>query len=219
MVKIKINSATLMVALTTFLMVGSVVAYTYLFRSSDTTSTAPPGTEQWEKPFQISGYTFYDIGDDTFGTLLSTSTGQVWPIRFRLDPRDADFIDVDENVTEQLYKSNKIYLAYNPNEEDISKVVVAAIEVSRVIPLVTGLSVIEAFTEDTDPINPDFPIRTCADAGESDKRVTSVIVLEIADGKNEIVRDGNCVTIRGDSADNLILAADKFGMHFVGLTI
>lgn len=213
--KIKISSKGMMVALTVFLMFSSVLTV-WLFNPDSSIDYDDPHstTDLAAGGFQVSGFSFYDVGDGTFGSYLPTSTGQLWPIRFRLDPREAEHIGVDSAAVAKIKSSNKIYLSYNPNEEEIPKVSIAAIEISRVIPLITGLSITEAYTEDSDPISPDIPLKTCEDATES----AAVIQLEVAD-TNEFVREGDCVIVRGTDADNLILSADKFGMHLVGLTI
>jgi len=206
MAKIKLNAKKLMVFFTIFVLFGSVLGI-WVFNTPNKQELAPDG-------FQVSGYTFYEVQDGTFGAFLPTTTGEQWPIKFRLDPRKAGNITIDQLSTEKIYNSNKIYISYNPNQEGISKVVIAAIEIARVVPLVIGLPITEAYTEDSEPINPNVPLKTCTDASET----TAVIVLEVSDS-NEVVREGECVIVRGETPDNLILSADKFGMHLVGLKV
>ncbi len=206
MAKPKINTKHLMVVFTIIVMSGSVLGI-WVFSDDSQQELAPGG-------FDVSGYSFYEVPDGTFGAFLPTSTGELWPIKFRLDPREAGDITIGEGVTDKVYSASKTYISYNPNQEELSKVVVAAIEISRIIPLITGLTITEAFTEDSNPINPNVPIKTCADADEN----TAVIVIEVSN-VNEVVLEGDCVVVRGENPDDIILSADKYGMHLVGLRV
>lgn len=222
MAKIKINSKSFMVAFTIFVMTSSILGV-YVFQDSFTGSATEevplqPGAAYPDtfglNSFLVGDYTFYEVEDGTFGAFLPTTTGELWPIKFRLDPREAEGIEVSNESTEKIYTSDKVYVTYNPNVDEVSKVAIAAIEISRVIPLITGLAITEAFTEDANPINPDIPLKTCDDATET----TAVIQLEISD-VNEVIREGECVIVKGTNPDDLILSADKFGMHLVGLKV
>ncbi len=167
--------------------------------------------EEQENTIQISGYTFYDLGDGTFGT-YATLGGQKVPIQFRLDPRNATSIPIEEQAVKQIFTAQKIYITFNPNQKELSKIAVAAVEISRIIGLY-GIPVVAAYTEDSNPINPDIPIRTCDDVSET----TTIIYLGI--GETKINTFEGCVLVTGENTDDLILAADKLGMHLLGIKI
>jgi hypothetical protein len=162
--------------------------------------------------FEISGYSFYALQDKTFGTVIKGNGANI-PIVFRLDPRNASNISIDNTSATQILTSEKVYVVVNPNQTDLAKIAVAAAEISRIPPLY-NISVIGAYTQDSNPPNPDVPIRTCDDASST----TSVIYLGIGN-ETKIENIDGCVNVIGKNADELILAADKLGMNLVGIRL
>jgi hypothetical protein len=162
---------------------------------------------------EISGYSFYDLQDGTYGTFIGSGVNQI-PIAFRLDPRNATNIPIDNLSASQLLNAKKVYVTVNPNNQtQIAKIAVAAAEVSRILPLY-NIAVVGAYTEDSVPSNPDVPLRTCADAFGT----TRVVYLNIG-SETSIKTVDKCVYVTGINADELILAADKLGYHLVGILI
>ncbi len=167
--------------------------------------------EPQENVIQLGGYTFYDIGDGTFGTYVTLGQQKI-PILFRLDPRNATAIPIAEQAVKQIFTAQKVYITFNPNQKNLSKIAVAAVEISRILALY-GIPVTAAYTEDANPVNPDVPIKTCNDVSDT------VTVLYLGIGKTEIDTYGGCVLVTGETTDELILAADKLGMHLLGINI
>jgi len=172
------------------------------------------GQQNDQGKFEVEGYTFYELNDSTFGTYIYANNQQI-PIQFRLDPRNASSISMEEDAPQKLMNISKVYITFDPNQQDIGKVAVAAAELSRI----TGLYHIEtigAYTQDSNPVNPNVPIRTCEDATNK----TTVVLLNITNGTaSEITTDEYCVHLNAPTADDLIFVADKLGMNMLGINL
>lgn len=163
----------------------------------------------------ISGYSIYALSDNTFGAFIKDNSGKQIPIAFRLDPRNASNISMDNTSIAQILNSKKIYIVVDPDETELAKIAVAAVEISRILP-VYGLTATGAYSKDSNPPNPNVPIRTCNDV--SNETSTSVIYLNVGNSTG-IENNNGCILITGKNADDLILAADKLGYNLVGIRI
>lgn len=163
--------------------------------------------------FEVSGYTFYDLQDGTFGTYIGEGKDET-PIAFRLDPRNASNISLESEAVTKLLSAKKAYVTVNPNNQtELAKIAVAAAEISRILPLY-NVSTVGSYTEDSNPSNPNVPIRTCNDVSAT----TAVVYLQIGN-ETGIKNVNGCVYVTGANADELILAADKLGYNLVGIVI
>ncbi|HIH14032.1 MAG TPA: hypothetical protein HA224_02140 [Nanoarchaeota archaeon] len=178
--------------------------------------TGTSSTEKKPKNYiQVGNYEFYILEDNTFGTFLTASNQKI-PIAFRLDPRQASNISIDSSVVTKILTASKTYIVFNPNEPRLNpaKFAVASAEISRIMGIY-GIPIIAAYSEDSNPVNPAVPIKTCNDATNT----TVVLVLTAQSMSNAITSDGNCITVAGKNSDDLILTADKLGMHLVGIRL
>ncbi len=166
--------------------------------------------------FQISGYAFYTLDDGTYGTYTAIGSQKV-PIAFRLDPRQAGNIPFFDGVLDLILNTQKIYISFDPNNpQERGKLAVAAAEISRITSLYK-IDTTGAFTQDSNPINPDIPIKKCSDANAG----VTVIELKFA-SKTSIGIDASnnrCVVISAPTGDELIFAADKLGMNLLGIRV
>src|SRR3989344_3598991 len=176
---------------TVLILVGSMIGF---FGISALTGAAPGLPNN---AFRVGDYVFYSLEDNTFGTLIKHG-GKDIPILFRLDPRYAEGILLDQSVVQRVLGSQKIYLVLDPNAEEIAKYVIEAIT---------------AYTEDSNPVQPEIPLRDC-DAVDA---TTGVIKFQL--GTTGIVLENGCVIVAGNTPDELILAADKLGYNLVGIAI
>ncbi len=187
-------------------MVGWVFAAYYGFTSG--------GNENNENLISVNGYNFYQLNDGTFGTYLNTGDSKI-PVAFRLDPRNASAVSLDPTAIQQVLTAKKIYLTFDPNTENTAKIIVAALEISRITGLY-NLETVSAFTKDSDPPSPNVPIRTCSDVS------STITVMELGiNGMADtgIKNDKGCIKITGKNADELISAADKLGMNLIGIKL
>src|SRR3990167_9777526 len=190
---------------TVLILVGSTIGF---FGISALTGAAPGLPNN---AFRVGDYVFYSLEDNTFGTLIKHG-GKDIPILFRLDPRYAEGIALEQASVSRILQSQKIYLVLDPNAEDIAKYVVAATEVARITALY-GVETITAYTEDSNPVQPNIPIRNC----ENVNAETGVIKFQL--GKTGVTLENGCVLVSGETPDEIILAADKLGYNLVGIAI
>ncbi len=164
-----------------------------------------------DNAFKYEGYTFHETSDGFFGTFAMIN-GKETPVLFRADPRNLSDIYVTPDAVKRLLDSKKAYVSFNPNQEDLSKVGIAAFQISRLLNTL-GIPTTGAYSEDADPVDENVPIRRCKDSLEQ----RPVIMLEI--GEETRITSGDCIYVRGKDYAELILAADKLGMHLVGIKI
>lgn len=209
------------VIIVAILLVGSTLAIG--LHSLDDTSD-PSIIEDKEK-IEVNGYTFYyDSQEDTYSIFAKIADNKIYYIEdlreattrfaFRENPQNLSEVYLEPGVVDKILNSNKIYLAYNPNSKNISRITVAGIEIARLTGNVFKISTVEAYTEDADPIDPNVPLRDCNDSTNS----TTVLSLEVSNS-TEILLDNGCVHVKGSTADELIKSADKLGMNLVGIEV
>ncbi len=155
-------------------------------------------------------YLFAEDGG-TFIAYLPMSTGQYYRMGFRVDPRELRDTPIDLATMNATYVAKSIYATVNPFDSP-AKVGVAKLQLARSISLMNPVRITDAYTKDSDPINPDIPIKTCNDA------TAETLVIEFKIGtKNEVYMDGNCVIVEGNNADSLIESSDRLGYALVGI--
>lgn len=189
---------------TFILMVGW--AFIYFIPSSD--------EQQNENLISVGGYNFYIQPDGVFYTYINIGNSKI-PVGFRLDPRNASSISIDSTAVQQVLTAKKLYIAFNPNTEETAKMAVAVAEISRILGLY-NIETVGAYLHDSNPPNPNVPIRTCDDVS------STVTVLELgvdAVADTGIQNDKGCIKITGKTADDLISAADKLGMNLIGIKL
>jgi hypothetical protein len=206
--KIKLKGADFITFLVIFILVTSIFGL-YTNRPTQSQQAAP------EPSFFHGEIAFYEQSDGFFGVYLQRSDGQVQPLSFRLDPRTMSDILIESDLNQKIRNATKIYTTYSPNlDTSYAKMAIAIGEVTRLLPLVTKNRAVSktAFTEDSDPIDPDVPIKNCEDATIE----YPIISFEIGN-QNRVNSEGFCIHIIGKNADDLILSSDRLGYSFVGI--
>ena len=166
-----------------------------------------------ENAIQDGNYTFYDLGNNAFGTYVVIDNNQKQLVQFRLDPREAGNVSLDEEALRDIVSAKKIYITSDPLGKDLGNVAVAAYQISRIIGL-SNIPTVGAYTRDSEPPNPDVPLKTCNDATNT----TTVIILEAGDFTGVSEKD-YCVHISGTNNTEMIKAADKLGMNLLGIRL
>lgn len=189
-----------------------IMLFSWMLAAWDPTEVEDSYTGIPEEQIKVNSYDFWILEDETFGAFIYKDNLRI-PIAFRLDPREAEDISIDEQAVTEILSAKKIYMTFNPNEGELSKIAVASAELSRIL-AVFNIPVMGAYTEDTNPINPAVPLKTCDDATDEVK----IILLEI-DKDTSITTKDNCIHISGETEDDLILSADKLGYNLVGFKI
>ncbi|MGB9675126.1 MAG: hypothetical protein ACP5IJ_02335 [Candidatus Nanoarchaeia archaeon] len=170
-----------------------------------------PAQKNFVEQFNVSNYVFYKLKDGTFSTAVDVK-GQKIPVAFYLDPRNASNIPISKDLN-FLLSAKKVYITFNPNQENLSAFAIAAAQISRILALY-DIKVVGAYTEDTKPIDPNVPIKTCADATE----LNPVIFLSMGNS-SEINVSKYCVNVRGADPQSLVFAADKLGYALLGIKV
>ena len=191
---------------TIIILAGSTIGYFGLSQLTDGASATQPNQ------FKVGNTVFYALEDNTFGTLIKNSNNQDIPILFRLDPRNAENIPMQEIAVQHILNYKKVYLAFSPNADEFPKYVVAATEVARITSLY-GLETITAFTEDAEPVQLDVPIKDCDAVG------LGVAVVKFQLGETGVTVEDGCVLVSGKTPDDIVSAADKLGYNLVGIKI
>ena len=131
---------------------------------------------------------------------------------YRLDPRLINNYEYPSDVLNLIQSNNKIYLSTNPNIID-GKINVAILELANSISLAgldSNTKMIESFTEDSNPINPEVPLKSC-DSKDF------VIEFNIVDRNEGVFIGDNCIQINAINSDRLINYADAVGYGLVGI--
>jgi len=74
------------------------------------------------------------------------------------------------------------------------------------------VKITDAFIKDSDPIDPDVPIKTCSES------TLDTLVIEFKLGyQDNVYMNGDCVVVEGKTADSLIEMSDRLGYALVGI--
>ena len=105
---------------------------------------------------RVARYLFAEDGG-TFIAYLPMSTGQYYRMGFRVDPRELRDTPIDLATMNATYVAKSIYATVNPFDSP-AKVGVAKLQLARSISLMNPVRITDAYTKDSDPINPDIII-------------------------------------------------------------
>jgi hypothetical protein len=132
----------------------------------------------------------------------------LYNLHFHYSPAHVDQISVTGSLNENQ-DTSKVYVTFNPLEENISLIGLAASELSLNLVKGLGTKITPACTKNETPGCHDRPIITCDNTNES--------VFYVKTGKETgIFLDGNCVVIQG-SGNDLLKAVDKTLYDFYGI--
>jgi hypothetical protein len=204
--KKKFNITKLMSIFIAVIMGGSILGViVYSIGNEETEKELP------ENAFEYKGYTFAEDRDGLFWA-KGIINGREVPVVFKADPRELEDIYINQDAVDKILDARKIYISFDPNQQEIYKVGIAKLQIERIINAY-GIPVVGAYSEDADPIDPNVPIIECSESLD----LAPVIFLGL--GEKTEITSGDCIYIRGETYDDLILAADKLGMYLVGISI
>lgn len=204
--KHKFNTTKLMSIFIAVIMGGSILGIIVYNMEEENNEEKLP-----ENAFEYEGYLFAEDTDGFFWA-RGVIKGRETPVVFRADPRELEDISINPNAVDKILNARKVYISFSPNQQEIYKIGIAKVQIERLLNAYQ-IPVVGAYSEDSDPIDPNVPVKNCSDSTDW----TPVIMLEISDTTQ--ITSGDCIYVRGNNHDNLILAADKLGMHLVGISI
>ena len=133
--------------------------------------------------------------------------GVEYTIPFRFLPRDVVNITVEGEL--EGFKLDRLYIAHNPDDVNLTYVSLAGTELSLSLGTVFDINGSAACTKEEPGVCPPRPIVSC---GEEDG---SVILFEVTETP-EIILNGTCITIRGNGFD-LVRAVDNLLYQLYGI--
>ena len=208
--KFKIKSTDIITFFTVFILTSSLFGL-YSFKDSEEEFILPDNVFEYTSKLNNGSY-YVEEDDNVFLVYLPLSNGKFYKMGYRLDPRLIYNYEYPEEVTNLIKSKNKIYLSTNPNIVD-GKINVAILELVNSISLSSissNTKMIEAFTEDSNPINNEVPLKSC-------RSKDFVIEFNIVDSNEGVYIGDNCIQINASDSDSLINYADAIGYGLVGI--
>ena len=208
--KFKIKSTDIITFFTVFILTSSLFGL-YSFKDTEDEFILPDNVFEYNSKLNNGTY-YVEEEDNVFIIYLPLSNGQYYKMGYRLDPRLINNYEYPSDVLNLIQSNNKIYLSTNPNIID-GKINVAILELANSISLAgldSNTKMIESFTEDSNPINPEVPLKSC-DSKDF------VIEFNIVDRNEGVFIGDNCIQINAINSDRLINYADAVGYGLVGI--
>ena len=208
--KFKIKSTDIITFFTVFILTSSLFGL-YSFKDTEEEFILPDNVFEYTSSYNNGTY-FVEETDNIFLVYLPLSNGQYYKMGYRLDPRLINEYNYPDETINLINSNNKIYLSTNPNIID-GKINVAILELANSISissLNSNTKMIEAFTVDSNPINPEIPLKSC-------KSNEFVIEFNIVDRREGVYIGDNCIQINAINSDRLINFADSIGYGLVGI--
>tara|TARA_Y100000287_G_scaffold176438_1_gene167121 strand:+ start:68 stop:709 length:642 start_codon:yes stop_codon:yes gene_type:complete len=208
--KFKIKSTDIITFFTVFILTSSLFGL-YSFKDTEDEFILPDTVFEYTSSYNNRTY-FVEETDNVFLVYLPLSNGQYYKMGYRLDPRLIKEYNYPDETINLIKSNNKIYLSTNPNIID-GKINVAILELVNSISissLNSNTKMIEAFTVDSNPINPEIPLKSC-------KSNEFVIEFNIVDRREGVYIGDNCIQINAINSDRLINFADSIGYGLVGI--
>ena len=188
----------LIVIIILFVFVGSLFAITQFSGGGD----------------DVTGSAIKDIGGYAFYEDSGVYIAQDYGVGFLSNPAELGGVDINHDASTLLSGPNLVYITYNPNELAQDQAWLSYAELNSVLTNFAGKTVVQSFTEDQSPPNPDVPLHTCADAGAG----VGVIELRLG-GAAGVDVEGGCIVVRGEDEQAILRAASKLAMSLVGIEL
>ncbi|MEM2130916.1 MAG: hypothetical protein QXM96_01950 [Candidatus Woesearchaeota archaeon] len=162
-----------------------------------------------------NGFTFVKVGNYWQTSIKTQSSSGIknFDIMFHFTPEEVENITTEKNVknesiTPYLFMNvANIYITTNPDYP--SSVVIAGVEISKIIGQIYGKNVKGALTKRYYDYN-DTPIITCENITDSQR----VIKLELGN-ETKIYSDNGCIIVMGDNPVNLIKASERLAFEIL----
>lgn len=165
--------------------------------------------QQSDLQFTYNGFDFKKVD---FGYQLQLYINQAdYPalVKVRHKPQDLEAIPLDD--VSFLKEKNRIFITLDPTNKNLTgKTTVAALEIDAFIdnPYLYNIPVNSSFTQPY----ANATVKTCADVSATD----GIIHLDLGDATAVSVEEG-CVLVRGETEDDLIMAADRLVLTLLGV--
>jgi len=166
-----------------------------------------------EDGYMYNGYSFVKINNRWFTQVLQKDSAKIYNIELRYSPRELELVPVDGNVKHFLNMSwdfgNRTYITFDPTEENLSYVALAAADITTTLRKVEGIYPTAACTKNETDACQYIPIIDC------DFKGAPVIYVNQANITAAAIKD-NCLIIQGKGID-ILKATNKVFLIWHGI--
>jgi hypothetical protein len=163
---------------------------------------------------RYNGFDFAQAQGGIWVTRLDVG-GQPYDIPFYFHPKETLTVGVHRDAPDVLLKARPREVVISVPPDGGAKVVVAAVEISRI----TGdkynllnLPTRSALSRPTDDVRLDVPVMACANA------TAERVIIEFVQGRqNAVIREGNCVKLVYTDVNESVRVADRYAYMLVGI--
>ncbi|MBD3354424.1 hypothetical protein GF361_00385 [Candidatus Woesearchaeota archaeon] len=149
-----------------------------------------------------NGFSFIYMDDMWYTQVQRHSDNTLMDIPLHFGPKDLENVSISGEVSDD-FKKSQIYITFDPTDEKLNYVALAAAELSLNLAKGMGIYPIAACTKnETETCN----TRPIVDCDDEDK---AVIFLKQIEGTGEVILDDNCVELKGKDWE-LVKATDRF---------
>ncbi|MBI1970242.1 hypothetical protein HYS47_00695 [Candidatus Woesearchaeota archaeon] len=156
-----------------------------------------------EQGYLYNGFSFVKFGDGWYTRFIRQGTDLQYNVQLRYGPRDVLHVPVEGNIS-SLFKYNATYITFDPTEENLSHVALAAADLSTSLYNILNVTPVAACMKNETNGCRNRPIITCKDPHPT------IAIVQASTPSVTII--GNCVIVQGrefgllEAVDRLLLA-------------
>lgn len=154
----------------------------------------------------------FTIENNYYATLAMVD-GKDYKVGFVSNPSELSNFSIESGVADKLLASKKVYVIYDPNKLNRDDVQIPYLELDNVLTNVLGKTTVLAYSKDANPVDPEVPLKTCADASDENG------VVEITFGDPGVTLKDNCMVLSGKDSIELRKLGSKLAMWVVGVEV
>ena len=213
------NFTVILVIVTLILLIGILIGFGYYRAHKDFFVYSGKGGEYDIQKVKFGDLTQYKV---TTNVMLNGKETE-YQMFFRSSPYDVESVTLEPSMLRELLIEGgvkKIYVTqdYGLAVESEQMSTIGIIEFNRILGTqdygLYGLPIQSAFTTLNESLtDKSIPIVNCDNVGNGIK----VIYVTLGDTNRVYMKKNGCVVIEGKDADGLLLAADKFAYHLLGV--
>jgi len=173
------------------LLIGGIFAIRYIYKPK-------PNVQSVE----FNGFVF--VNQSGVWTTQMQMQDHLYDLMFKYNPYDVKDIEITympNNFSKLTALHDKMYIVFDPEDENLGYIALAATDISRALTRVYGITPIAACTKNLTTACANVPIQTCNTTGRP------VIYLD-NDPTQKIIYTGNCLIIQGEK-DDLLKAVQR----------
>ncbi|MEM4267792.1 MAG: hypothetical protein QXK37_03080 [Candidatus Woesearchaeota archaeon] len=157
-------------------------------------------------------YNGYKFTSPSYGVWVTKIDGK--QARFRYFPGDIDSLPLDSELLDLVKSTKMVYLTYNPDDEAISEIELARLDLENQLPQLLKIYPVTGVTNVTSKYYL-YPYIDCQNATAS----VPVIVMKLNKEINESRIGGNsgCILLEAARKEEILLLKDRFVYGLIGI--